>query len=612
MLANGPAKYNCGMGSISIPGAKLPADAAAPDSAVLGLLRSLELHLAKADGNEIAAEVAGLVRGLQEPLPAAAVNEAVDTALAICRALYASSRSSDALPLARAVLSHAESSGDRARTRRAATACGLLSADTADLVGAIEHHVKALRLATLDEDRVEMSRIWNNIGAATGISGNHDMAARCYRRSLALGDGEGIPRFSNYAARANLADCLYQLGEIEGGLAHAQRALTEMSPASCEQDRYGAILLRRNLVRLLVAAGRIEEAGGHVLEATALAAGSASPRAHIAADTTRATFELAMGRTDIALTRLHEALSQAREVPATLHDTLACVIRAEEAAGNAARALVRLEELSDHIYRSGIERARAYVELASLQDASLSSGEHQREQARARLISKLSPPGQPEGWKALQRLAASAALRMESSGWHGVRVGALTKALALASGVAPLQALEIGLAAELHDIGMMSVPAAILSKRGPLNASERAIVRRHPEAGAEVLSDDWHPRMLMAREIAKYHHAHWDGSGYPERVGGEFIPLGARMCAIADAYDMMVCGYGDRSPRTMGEALDELRREAGRQFDPALVEVFEGMIRSESKDCGMDLSSSSGMEDFQGLILALKEDRGFV
>ena len=600
------------MGSLSITPGKAAAESPAPKGAVLELLRSLERQLPKGGGSEIAAAVAELVRRLREPLPAAIVDETVDIALAICRALYASSRSSEALPLARAALCHAETSRDRARTRRAATACGLLSSDTADLVGAIEHHVRALRLATLDEDRVEMSRIWNNIGAATGISGNHEMAARCYRRSLALVEGEAGPLFSRYAACANLADCLFQLGEIESGLDFAQRALREMSAAFRDQDPYGAILLRRNLVRLLVAAGRTAQAEVHVRETTALAALSPSPRVRIAADTTRASFELATGHTDIALTRLRHALAQAREVPATLQDTLACAIRGEEAAGNAARALIRLEELSDHIYRSGIERARAHVEFASLQDDPMSTGEHQREQARARLISKLLPPAQPEGWKALQRLGASAALRMESSGWHGVRVGALTKALALASGCDPLQALEIGLAAELHDIGMMSVPAGILSKRGPLNASEQAIVRRHPDAGAEVLNDDWHPRMLMAREIAKYHHAHWDGSGYPERVGGEFIPLGARMCAIADAYDMMVCGYGSRKPRTMGEALDELQREAGRHFDPALVDDFEAMIRSESEGRGVDLSSSAGMEDFQELILSLKEDRGFV
>jgi putative two-component system response regulator len=206
----------------------------------------------------------------------------------------------------------------------------------------------------------------------------------------------------------------------------------------------------------------------------------------------------------------------------------------------------------------------------------------------------------------------SAAMRMDESGWHGMRVGALTKALAMASGCSALQALDLGLAAELHDIGMLSVPERILSKRGPLNDAEYAIVRRHVEGGAEILRDDRHPRVLLAREIARYHHAHWDGNGYPERVSGKRIPLGARMCAVADAYDMMVCGFGGRAPKTMDQALRELRGQAGKQFDPELVRCFDELIRAETADRGLDLASSAGLESFQELILSLQEDRGFV
>ncbi len=121
---------------------------------------------------------------------------------------------------------------------------------------------------------------------------------------------------------------------------------------------------------------------------------------------------------------------------------------------------------------------------------------------------------------------------------------------------------------------MLSVPEEILVKKGPLNEAESAIVRRHIEAAAEILRDDRHPRIFLAREIARYHHAHWDGLGYPERVGGRFIPQAARICAIADAYDEMVSGLGGRPARSMDEALAALRSEAGRRFDPELVGAF--------------------------------------
>jgi putative two-component system response regulator len=589
-----------------------PPDIVRSPSSASDLLRALEPRLSQFGRQELAEVLSPLLERLEAASPAQEAAELVDAALSICRQLYAGARSAEALPLARAALAKADETGQPELMRRAATACGLLSADSADLASAIEHHVQALRLAAHVDNRIEMSRVWNNIGLTFGFSGNHEMAARCYQRAIGLVDQEPGAVYSRFAACGNLADSLYQAGEFPEGLRSAERALQELTPAFREQDLYAATLLQRNLVRLLLAVGRVAEVEAHVAEAAALAERSRTPRTLIAAATTRAAYELAIGRSDVALTRLDNALARAREVPATLRDTLACVIRAEESAGNAERALLRLEELSQHIYRFAIERARQHVELAGLRAPGATALDHRQAQAKARLISKIAPPEPPDGWKTLQRLGVSAAMRMDESGWHGMRVGALTKALALASGCSPLQALDLGLAAELHDVGMLSVPERILSKRGPLNDAERAIVQRHVEGGAEILRDDRHPRMLLAREIARYHHARWDGNGYPERVSGKRIPLGARMCAVADAYDMMVCGFGARAPKSMDEALGELRRHAGKQFDPELVRCFDHLIRTETEDRGMDLAASAGMESFQELILSLQEDRGFV
>lgn len=571
---------------------------------------ALQLRLPADGPREVADALRVLLEELEEPLPAEQVKHVVDAALGVCRGLYGGARSGEALPLARAVLAQCQLSGDRTQTRRSAVLCGLLAGDTADLVGAIEYHVQALRLAAADEDRAEMSRTWGNIGLALGISGNYGMAERCYRRALALAEIDPEPLYGRFSACANLADCLYQAGKFEEGVEFGERALLELTPEFRDHDPYAAILLRRNFVRLLLATGQVADAGIHVAEAVALAQRFPSPRASIAADIARASVELASGRTDFALTRLDRTLTRAREVPAALHDTLACVIRAEESAGHTARALMRLEELSDHVYKSGVVRIRQHLELAGLDAGPWSQPHH--EQARARLIAQLAPPTQPEGWKALQRLAVGAVLRMDETGWHGMRVGALTKALAMASGVGPLQALEMGFAAEVHDIGMMSVPAALLAKPGRINDAERAIIERHAEAGAEMLRDDRHPRVFLAREISKYHHARWDGEGYPERVGGTLIPLGARICAIADAYDAMVCGLGARSPRSMGDALEELRREAGGQFDPELVSCFDTLVKGEMEGLGLDPAADAGMGDFQNLVTSLKEDRGFV
>ena len=583
-----------------------------PESVFLERLHFLESRVEQLDRRDLAAATAPLVARLGERLPEASRGEVAEAVLGFCRRLFGCARSGDALPIARALLSQAVLADDGVLERRASSACGLLAGDTADIVGAIGYQVRALQLAEAEKNLVSQSSAWNNIGLAFTVAGNTEHAVHCTRRALATVEDVPGPLHVRYTVCSNLANHLYQLGDIEAGLQYGMRALRESIPSWAVQDPHGAVLLRRNLVRVLIASGRVSEAREHVDEVAGLAARTSSPRVHIAAATTRASYEMALGNADIALTRLEDALARARSVPAALRDTLACVIRAEEGAGHPDRALVRLQELSDHFYRFAVDRARDHVELSSLLDAPGRCMDPQQEQARVRLVSHLRAPGEPEEWKAYRRLGVAAALRMDSTGWHGLRVGALTKALALACGIAPLQALEIGLAAELHDIGLASVPEAILAKRGELNETERSLVERHTEAGAEILRDDGHPRLLMAREIAKYHHARWDGTGYPARVGGRFIPLPARLCAVADAYDSMVCGLDNHPSMTMNDALGELRREAGRQFDPELVERFESMIRDETADLGVDPATVAGLESFQELVASLHEDRGFI
>lgn len=581
-------------------------------SPVVHALRTLQPTLAQLGRAQLRDKLQELTLELRASPGAMSPSEVVDSVIAVCRSLYSQSRSGEGLGLARGAHRLAVAVGEPLLMRRTATLCGLLCADSADLVGAIEQHVFALRLAIAAGDTVAQSQVWNNIGLAMGIAGHYELATRCYRRSVALVAEHAGPVFSRYTALANLSDSLLQTGAVEEGLPMARKALREQAPEFREQDLQGALLLQRNLVRLMVASGQAAQAQPFVKECVALADRSGTSRSIIAAATAQATWEMAVGRTEVALTRLDGALTRARKVPAALRDTLACVIRAEELAGNVERALARLGELSDHIYRFAIERARAHIELAGFSDRARTRLEHDENQARARLVSQVEPAAAPEEWGALERLGVSAAMRMDPTGWHGKRVGALVKALAMAQGSDPLHALEMGLAAELHDIGMMSVPEGILRKPGALNETERAIVRRHADAGAEMLRDDRHPRIFMAREMSAYHHCRWDGDGYPEGVAGKRIPAAARICAVADAYDAMVCGLGARAPRSMESALHELRREAGGQFDPELVASFEEVIHAETQDIGLDLSTSAGTECFQALVASLSQDRGFV
>ena len=531
-------------------------------------------------------------------------------ALRTCERLHGQAQSSLAIPLSRAIRLAAHRTEVISLRRWSSTACGVLLIDTGDTVGAVQHFIEALRIAALEENRHRMSGLWQNIGSALSATGSDEMAMRCYERGLALLEKDEDPIYQRFLAYANLASSCFKLRRVEEGIAYGERALHELTDEIRAVDRFNGVVAHRNLVRLYVAAGRMDEARAHVEAASRYAEGR-NLRVRVAADIAKAVYESAMGQHDIALTRIDNAVTLGRSAANALEDALVCAIRCEEAAGHPARALIRLQELSEHVYRSSVAAAREHIRLAGLGESHGEGLHTDLELQRSRLVAQLDAPRQPEGWKTLRRLGVQATMPADGDGRHGERVGALTRVLAEAAGVEPLLAREIGRAAEVHDIGMSAVPSEILSKRGSLNESEYQLVKRHVAAGAEMLAEGEHPRMLLAQEIARFHHARFDGEGYPAGVTGESIPLGARLCAIADAYDMMICGYGGRPRKSMAQALDELRRNAGGQFDPELVKRFEEVIRSEAEGMGMDLSLGNGMEDFHELVLALKEDRGF-
>jgi signal transduction histidine kinase/putative methionine-R-sulfoxide reductase with GAF domain len=131
----------------------------------------------------------------------------------------------------------------------------------------------------------------------------------------------------------------------------------------------------------------------------------------------------------------------------------------------------------------------------------------------------------------------------------------------------------IGFAATVHDVGMTVVGADVLDRGGELTREERERIEQHPELGAELL------RPLEAvgavREVVLSHHEWWDGSGYPRRLQGADIPVGARVLAVVDAYESMTMGRVHRAAMTSGDALIEIVRRKGSQFDPEVVEAFE-------------------------------------
>jgi putative nucleotidyltransferase with HDIG domain len=172
------------------------------------------------------------------------------------------------------------------------------------------------------------------------------------------------------------------------------------------------------------------------------------------------------------------------------------------------------------------------------------------------------------------RLSAAAALadavdaRHACVGNHSQRVGELAGAVAARLGL-PLDQVElIRVAGSVHDVGKLAVPEEILWKPGPLTDRERQVLERHPQIGYQMLE------ALGIEPVATWvlhHHERWDGEGYPANLAGERIPLGARIVFVADSFDAMTTNRIYQPALSFDEALAELQRSAGTQFDPAVV-----------------------------------------
>src|SRR5690348_1584127 len=204
----------------------------------------------------------------------------------------------------------------------------------------------------------------------------------------------------------------------------------------------------------------------------------------------------------------------------------------------------------------GKNRARAYepafVELKQLQQLADSTDRAAR-------------------YRAAASLAKAVDVRDAYTGSHSERVGELAARIGRRLGLDEAQIELTRLAASLHDLGKLAIPEEILRKPGTLNESERLVLQRHPQIGFRMLES------LGVEPIAEWvlhHHERWDGDGYPNRLRGEEIPLGARIIFVADAYDAMTSERVYRRSLSPDEAFEELERCSGSQFDPAIVEAF--------------------------------------
>jgi HD-GYP domain-containing protein (c-di-GMP phosphodiesterase class II) len=177
----------------------------------------------------------------------------------------------------------------------------------------------------------------------------------------------------------------------------------------------------------------------------------------------------------------------------------------------------------------------------------------------------------------IEALARACEAAEEDTGRHIVRVNRYAGALAANMGFNLAFVEDIAISAQMHDVGKIKIPAAILLKEGPLTRKEMQLMRQHPAFGLEIIGDA--PRLQVARDIAISHHENWDGTGYPKRLKGERIPIAGRIVKVADVYDALRSKRSYKMPMTHAEAMrvftegDE-RINPQAHFDPTVLAAF--------------------------------------
>jgi response regulator RpfG family c-di-GMP phosphodiesterase len=167
---------------------------------------------------------------------------------------------------------------------------------------------------------------------------------------------------------------------------------------------------------------------------------------------------------------------------------------------------------------------------------------------------------------------------------HSERMAHWAETVAQVIGCEEDEVKDIRRAARLHDIGKIGIPDSILLKPMALSDTEWAVMRRHPLIGADILMSV--QRMRGVAALVRHHQERWDGTGYPDALKGEEIPLGARILAVVDAYSAIIDERPYKHARTHAEAIAELRRCAGVQFDPRVVDLFCQVVEAGRRGSG--------------------------
>jgi putative nucleotidyltransferase with HDIG domain len=394
-----------------------------------------------------------------------------------------------------------------------------------------------------------------NLGNVASIRGDGVLALGRFKASLA--------NFEALGERSYVGPLLNNIGRLQADLLEDDEAVRTLGRARelCleQNDRHHLIIVEANRARVMLRSGEPHAALRTAAEAQEIARASGDDRWLGDILLVSGAAHLRLGNADAALGFLDRAseIARAREDMKLVADVVLEQARGLRIVGRNRDTLQRLNEA-----RALFERLRARRDLANV-------AERQTELESAFL-------------QIVREWGESIESKDSYTQGHCSRVADYACLLAEAAGFSSQEMLWFRMGALLHDVGKVSVPLEILTKPGRLDDTEWSVMSLHPVIGVDLLEGVEFP--WDVRPMIRHHHERWDGSGYPDKIGGTDIPLEARILTIADVYDALTTTRSYRAAFTHEKAMEILTSEVGKTVDPGLFPVFADAIGAGSRN----------------------------
>lgn len=508
--------------------------------------------------------------------------------------LYSNRYDKEALSCATQLTELAKQSGDKTWQRKGHMLQGIAYAHMGDTAEALYQYFRALQLCREAFQPDGEAAVLGNLGMALNYCGLYREAIPCFKRVIALSRNNLDASTYEASALCNLAQSHFYLGEFEEGYRAIELSLQRSATPTDSHSAFNRTVREFTFVQLALELGKLSAAREHSVRCREFSLQSGTRRSEFVAVVSRALCEIHGGDAAQGLHLLEAALQNSGDTgSAEYYDALRALVKGYDYASRPKDALENLGLLLRAIRDS---REKGLVALLSATSAERSdlvvasetidlreySGREAR--LRAEVAEREVTSSRLE---VLERFAIASDIKEESSGEHGFRVGRLTALVAEQIGWSKDVCHSADIAARLHDIGKVAVPDRILLNSTELKEAERHFISAHTTIGAELLAKSNIPQLRMAEEIARHHHEWWNGEGYPSKLKGKRIPIHARIVALADVFDALTHGRPFSKPWPIDQAIEEIKKRKGTQFDPEITEVFLALIerlRNEHED----------------------------